>query len=106
MSEAVEKKVWTLDGEKKETTTQLDFSRPDALLDSCWLGRSVTYAKDHEGLTTDTAAEAATALGDDDSHNNDYKPHMGAGATLNQGWGFGSCAWNNMPSVCQMSELP
>ncbi|XP_057502599.1 transcription factor GAMYB-like [Actinidia eriantha] len=106
MLEAVEQKVWTLDGEKKETATQLDFSRPDALLDSCWLGQSVTYANDQEGVTTDAAAEAAMALGDDDSRNNDYKPHMGAGTALNQGWGFGSCAWNNMPSVCQMSELP
>ncbi|GFY94743.1 myb domain protein 65 [Actinidia rufa] len=106
MLEAAEQKVWTLDGEKNETATQLDFSRPDALLDSCWLGQSVTYANDQEGVTTDAAAEAATALGDDDSRNNDYKPHMGTGTALNQGWGFGSCAWNNMPSVCQMSELP
>ena len=104
MSEAVEQKTWALDGEKKETAARLDFFRPDALLGSCWLGQSVTYAKDQGGVTTD--ADAAAALGDDDSRNNDYKPHMGAGTTLNQGWGFGSCAWNNMPSVCQMSELP
>ncbi|KAI8021617.1 Transcription factor GAMYB [Camellia lanceoleosa] len=91
--------TWTMDGETKETVTQLDFSRPDALLGSCWLGQSVACAKD-QGIGTDARA---VALGDD--LGNDYK-HMAAGTALSPGWGFVSCSWNNMPAVCQMSELP
>ncbi|KAL6989768.1 hypothetical protein U1Q18_015519 [Sarracenia purpurea var. burkii] len=100
MSEVVEQ-TWTLDGEKKEAATQLDFSRPDTLLGSCWLGQSVAYAKD-QGVTTSAAAASAVA----DDLGTDYKHMSAAGTVLNQGLGFGSCTWNNMPAVCHMSELP
>ncbi|KAK9283785.1 hypothetical protein L1049_012037 [Liquidambar formosana] len=91
--------VWTSDGEK-EISTQLDFSRPDALLGSDWFEQSTGCVKD-QAIMTDAIA---SLLGDD--FGNNYKL-MGSGpSTSSQGWGFGSCAWNNMPAVCQMSELP
>ncbi|KAA8519265.1 hypothetical protein F0562_013521 [Nyssa sinensis] len=90
--------AWTLDRENREISTQLDFSRPDALLGSCWFDQSVAYAKD-QGITTDAIAVLLVDdLGSD--HN-----QMAAGTTSSQGWGLGSCAWNNMPAVCQISEL-
>ena len=46
----------------------------------------------------------ATLLGDDLS--SEYKNMAAATSISNQAWGLGSCAWNNMPAVCQMSELP
>ncbi|KAA8514767.1 hypothetical protein F0562_017946 [Nyssa sinensis] len=95
-SEPVEE-AWTIDGEKEGSATQVDFSRPDALLGSCWLEQSVACAKD-QSITTDAIA----ALLGDDLHN-DYK-NMAAGTTSSQGWGLGSCGWNNMVSVYQMSE--
>ncbi|KAJ4831034.1 hypothetical protein Tsubulata_029339 [Turnera subulata] len=89
---------WLADGEK-QTPTRLDATRPDALLASDWLEQGSSYGKDQVVMTD----AIATLLGDDLS--NDYK-QMAGGSTSSQGWGLGSCAWNNMPAVCQMSELP
>ncbi|WCJ39249.1 myb domain protein 33 [Euphorbia peplus] len=85
---------------EEEINIQLDLTRPDALLAADWLGHGSGYIKDQVTMTDNIA----TLLGDDLS--SDYK-QMSAGASApNQGWGLGSCAWNVMPAVCQMSELP
>ncbi|XP_077241514.1 transcription factor GAMYB-like isoform X2 [Tasmannia lanceolata] len=85
--------VSTPEGGEKEISTRLDFSRPDALLGGDWFDQNSECAKD-----------LAALLGDDFC--NDYK-HVASGtSTLSQEWELDSCAWNNMPSVCQMSELP
>lgn len=90
--------TWTADREK-ESYTQLDITRPDALLDSDWLEHDSGYGKDQVIMTE----AIATLLGDDLS--SEYK-QMAAGASTDHGWGLGSCSWNNVPAVCQMSELP
>ncbi|KAH8512636.1 hypothetical protein H0E87_006063 [Populus deltoides] len=90
--------TWTADREK-ESYTQLDITRPDALLDSDWLEHDSGYGKDQVIMTE----AIATLLGDDLS--SEYK-QMAAGASTDHGWGLDSCSWNNMPAVCQMSELP
>ncbi|XP_060675681.1 transcription factor GAMYB isoform X2 [Ziziphus jujuba] len=65
-----------------------------------WLEQSSGCMKE-QSIMTDAIA---TLLGDDLA--TDYK-HMAAGSsTSSQGWGLGSCAWNNMPAVCQMSDQP
>ncbi|CAK9142143.1 unnamed protein product [Ilex paraguariensis] len=92
--------IWTLDEDTKQNSTQLDFSRPDALLGSCWLEQGVACAKD-QGVTTDAIT---TLLGDD--LGSDFKNMTPGTSSSSQGWGFGSCSWNNMPAVCQMTELP
>ncbi|XP_059649305.1 transcription factor GAMYB-like [Cornus florida] len=97
-SEPVDK-AWTLDEESKKNLTQLDLSRPDALLGSCWLEQRFVCAKD-QGIMTDAIA---AILGDDLANNH---KHLAAASASNQAWRFGSCTWNNMPAVCQMSELP
>lgn len=93
--------AWTSDREEETTARLLSFSQPDALLGADWLeqgARTITTGciKDQSTITT--------FLNDD--FDTDYK-HMGAEtSTSNQGWGLNSCAWNNMPAVCQMSDLP
>lgn len=97
--------VWTPDGEK-EISTRLDTSRPDALLGSDWLEQSNGGCVKEQGVMTDAIA---ALLGHDCG--SDYK-HMASGSGTSalsqqgQGWGLGSCAWNNMPAACQMFELP
>lgn len=91
--------VWTPDGEK-ETSTQLDFSRPDVLLGSNWIDQSTGGPKDQAMMN-----DAVASLFSDDFGNN-YKNMASGTPTSNQGWGLGCCAWNNLPPVCQMSELP
>jgi myb proto-oncogene protein len=90
--------AWTPEKEK-QTSPPVDYTRPDALLGSDWL-EPITGFKD-QSIMTDAIA---SLLGEDLA--NDYK-HMSSGtSTSNQGWGLGSCPWNNMPAVCQMSDLP
>ncbi|KAK1578204.1 hypothetical protein Q3G72_028437 [Acer saccharum] len=85
---------------EKGTTSLFDDNQPDALLASDWLEYGSSYVKDPTIMTD----AIASLLGDD--LGNEYK-HMATGtSTSSQGWGFGSCAWNNMPAVCQISELP
>lgn len=81
------------DGGDKEISTQLDFPTPDALLGSDCFDQSSDYAK-----------ELAALLSED--FGGEFKHLASAASTTSQGWGFGSCAWNNMPAACQMSELP
>ncbi|KAG6787804.1 hypothetical protein POTOM_003849 [Populus tomentosa] len=90
--------TWTADREK-ESSTWLDITSPDALLDSGWLEHDSAHGKD-QVIVTDAMA---TLLCDDSS--SEYK-QMAAGASVNHGWGHGSCSWNNMPAVYQMHELP
>ncbi|KAJ6346830.1 hypothetical protein OIU76_003500 [Salix suchowensis] len=99
--------TWTPDREK-ESYTHLNITRPDALLDSDWLEHDSGYGKDQVIMTEAIAA----LLGDDLSSeykqmdlSSEYK-QMDAGASTGHGWGPGSCSWNNMPAVCQMSEFP
>ncbi|KAJ6703001.1 TRANSCRIPTION FACTOR putative-RELATED [Salix viminalis] len=108
--------TWTPDREK-ESYTHLNITRPDALLDSDWLEHDSGYGKDQVIMTEAIAA----LLGDDLSSeykqmdlSSEYKQmdlsseykQMDAGASTGHGWGPGSCSWNNMPAVCQMSEFP
>nr|AZQ26520.1 transcription factor GAMYB-like isoform X1 [Populus tomentosa] len=90
--------TWTADREK-ESSTWLDITSPDALLDSGWLEHDSAHGKD-QVIVTDAMA---TLLCDDSS--SEYK-QMAAGASVNHGWGHSSCSWNNMPAVYQMYELP
>jgi myb proto-oncogene protein len=90
--------TWTADREK-ESSTWLDITSPDALLDSDWLEHDSAYRKD-QVIVTDAMG---TLLCDDSS--SEYK-QMAAGASVNHGWGHSSCSWNNMPAVYQMYELP
>lgn len=85
---------------QNEAPIRLDSCHPDTLLASNWLEQGSGYDKD-QTIMTDSIA---TLLGDDLS--SEYK-NMAAGTSISsQAWGLGSCAWNNMPAVCQMSELP
>ncbi|CAN0862834.1 Transcription factor MYB33 [Linum grandiflorum] len=77
---------------ERERDTTVDMTRPDALFDSDWLEQG-SGVKDQVVMTDAIAA----LLGDDLS--SEYKQMAGAGT-------LGSCAWNNMPAVRQMSELP
>ncbi|KAF2300869.1 hypothetical protein GH714_017933 [Hevea brasiliensis] len=88
--------AWSPEREK-ETTNRLDITRPDALLASDWLEQGSGYIKDQVIITDNIV----TLLGDDLS--SDYKQMSAGASTSNQGWGLSSCAWNNMPAVCQMS---
>lgn len=89
--------AWTPEG--KEEPTRFNITQPDILLASDWLEQNSGHVKD-PGMVSDALANL---LGDD--LGNEYK-QMAAGGSSGQGWGLGSCAWNNMPAVCQMTELP
>ncbi|KAG4201548.1 hypothetical protein ERO13_A05G284900v2 [Gossypium hirsutum] len=85
---------------QKEAPIRLDSSRPDTLLASNWLEQGSGYDKD-QAILTDAIS---SLLGDD--LRSEYK-NMAEGTSISsQAWGLDSCAWNNMPAVCQMSELP
>ncbi|RVW93961.1 Transcription factor MYB65 [Vitis vinifera] len=73
--------VWTPDGEK-ETSTQLDFSRPDVLLGSNWIDQSTGGPKDQAMMN-----DAVASLFSDDFGNN-YKNMASGTPTSNQGWGL------------------
>ncbi|KAK8496632.1 hypothetical protein V6N12_063892, partial [Hibiscus sabdariffa] len=84
---------------ENEAPIQLD-GWCDTLLASNWLEQDYGYHKD-QAIMTDSMA---TLLGNDVS--SEYR-NMAAGTSIsNQAWALGSCAWNNMPAVCQMPELP
>ncbi|KAK9124948.1 hypothetical protein Scep_013794 [Stephania cephalantha] len=86
------------DGSQQEKP-QISLSRPDALFDAGWFEQSSECSKEQSAVTDPIAA----FLGDDC-----YGAYKVSGGTSmgSQGWGIGSCPWNNMPAVCQMSELP
>lgn len=77
-----------------------DFLRPDALLGSDWLLESSQMAKDR----TDMNNALATLLGDGCC--GEHKPLPTENSSFSGGLGLDSYPWNNMPRVCQMSELP
>lgn len=81
----------------KGTSSLFDVNHSDSLLASDWLDHGSSYVKEPIIMTD----AIASLLGDD--LGNEYKQMT---PTSSQGWGFGSCAWNNMPAVCQISELP
>lgn len=91
--------IWTPD-RGKVSTDLYDITQSDALLSSDWLEQGSSYAKNPTVMND----AIATLFGDD--LGNEYKQMTTGTSTVSQGWGFGSCAWNNMPPVCQMSELP
>lgn len=90
--------AWTPDREKE--SSNLYVSQPDALLASDWFEHGSSYVKDPIVMND----AIATLLGDD--LRSEYKQISTGTSAPSQGWGFSSCAWNNMPAVCQMSELP
>ncbi|KAB5573050.1 hypothetical protein DKX38_000244 [Salix brachista] len=90
--------IWTADREN-ESSTWLDITFPDALLDSDWLEHDSACGKG-QVIVNDAMG---TLLGDD--LGNEYK-QMAAGASVSHGWGHSSCSWNSMPAVYQMYELP
>ncbi|GAA0140648.1 DNA-binding transcription factor [Lithospermum erythrorhizon] len=75
------------DGEKKEST-EVNYSRPDAILGSCWLGHTTSCSKG-QGIIT---ADIAELLGDDLS--NDFRNTATGTSTPVNCFGFGSCSWN------------
>ncbi|CAI9781688.1 unnamed protein product [Fraxinus pennsylvanica] len=86
---------WILDEESRENLNQLHFSRPDALLGSCWIEQSAFCSKEHGTVTDDITA----LLGDDlGTEVKDTNPGTSA---LGSEWGL---TWNNMPAVYQISE--
>ncbi|CAN1814590.1 Transcription factor MYB33 [Linum perenne] len=93
----------TPERERDATANPVDITRPDALFDSDWIEQrsGSNYVKDQVVMT-----DAITALLGDDL-GSEYKQMAGAGTLApSQGWVLGSCPWNNMPAVRQMSELP
>ncbi|KAJ0100777.1 hypothetical protein Patl1_05757 [Pistacia atlantica] len=84
--------TWTPD-RGKESTNLYDISQADALLSSDWLGQGSAYVKNPTVMTD----AIANLLGDD--LGSEYKQMTTGTSTASQGWGFGSCAWNNMPAV-------
>ncbi|KAJ6392962.1 hypothetical protein OIU77_022441 [Salix suchowensis] len=90
--------IWTADREN-ESSTWLDITFPDALLDSDWLEHDSACGKG-QVIVNDAMG---TLLGDD--LGNEYK-QMAAGASVSHGWGHSSCSWDSMPTVYQMYELP
>ncbi|MQM17573.1 hypothetical protein Taro_050544, partial [Colocasia esculenta] len=91
-------------------TPQHGFCRPDALLGSDWCPGS---SKDH---TTVSDAVVTSPLGVDDAIisflgedlcGEYWRVPAGPSSAFGQGLeAFSACPWNNMPPVCQMSELP
>ncbi|KAE8686290.1 Transcription factor GAMYB [Hibiscus syriacus] len=85
---------------KNKSPIRLDSCCHDTLLASSWLEQGCGYDKDQTVMTN----SIATLLGDDLSSED---KNMAAGTSISsQAWGRDSCAWNSMPAVCQMSELP
>lgn len=84
---------------KHEIPAHCDLMRPDALLASDWFGLGSGSLKDQSTVSD----SMVSLLGDDLC--NDYKQSIGT-CTSDQEWRLNSCAWNNMPSACQMPELP
>ena len=90
--------VWTPDS-GNQITSLLNFSQPDFLLGSDW------YEQCSGNDRNQSIFYDATSMFLDDQSATDYK-HMTAGTSNpSQVREFGSCAWNNMPAVCQVSDL-
>ncbi|KAI5421016.1 transcription factor MYB65 isoform X1 [Lathyrus oleraceus] len=91
--------VWSPDSENY-ITSLLNDTRPDLVLDSDWYEPCSGHDK-NQSIVTD-----ATSMFQEDQLATDYK-HMTAAGTSNpsQVWEFSSFGWNNMPAVCQVSDL-
>lgn len=78
----------------------LNNSRPDFVLDSDWY-EPCSGLGNNQAIATD-----ATSMFQEDQLATDFK-HMTAAATSNpsQVWELSSFGWNNMPAVCQVSDL-
>ncbi|MBA0781147.1 hypothetical protein Gotri_002102 [Gossypium trilobum] len=85
---------------EKEAPIWSDGRCPDILLASNWLEQGSGYDKD-ETIMIDAIA---TLLSDDLS--SEYTSMLAGTSVSSQAWEPSCCAWNNMPAVCQMSELP
>lgn len=92
-------KVLTPNSEN-QTMSMLNITRPDVLLASDWLEQGSGCGK-NQAIMTDSIA---TLLGDDLTTS--YMHMTAETSTFSQVWGLDSCTWNNMPAVCQMSDLP
>ncbi|MBA0726007.1 hypothetical protein Golax_001863 [Gossypium laxum] len=85
---------------EKEAPIWSDGRCPDILLASNWLEQDSGYDKDQ----TIMIDAIATLLSDDLS--SEYTSMLAGTSVSSQAWEPSWCAWNNMPAVCQMSELP
>lgn len=87
---------------QQDIPTRCDYTRPDAMLASSdWFGLQSGHFKGQAPMTDCMAA----LLGDDLT--SDYKQTAEAYLSPDhQGQRIGFYAWNNMPAVCQVSELP
>ncbi|KAG9147754.1 hypothetical protein Leryth_018808 [Lithospermum erythrorhizon] len=79
---------WDFDEGEKESSTELNYLRPDAILGSCWLGESTSCRKG-QGTMTDVIA---TLLGDNKS--TDFRNTASGTSTPVNSFGFGSCPCN------------
>ncbi|KAK2354253.1 transcription factor MYB33 [Trifolium repens] len=89
--------VWTPDSEN-QTTSLLNFSRPDFLLASGWY-------EPYSGHDKNQSMTGATSMFFEDQLATDYKHTTAGTSNPSQVWEFGSLAWNNMPAVYQISDL-
>ncbi|KAK4285278.1 hypothetical protein QN277_002003 [Acacia crassicarpa] len=80
--------------------SMLDMPRPDVLLDSDWYELGPAFTKNQ----VDVNNSRATLIGGDDLGSG-FK-YMSEEISSGQVWNLDSCTWNNMPAVCQMSDLP
>ncbi|TYH20614.1 hypothetical protein ES288_A05G444200v1 [Gossypium darwinii] len=85
---------------EKEAPIWSDSRCPDTLFASNWLEQGSGYDKDQ----TIMIDAIATLLGDDLS--SEYRSMLAGTSVSSQAWEPSWCAWNNMPAVCQMTELP
>ncbi|XP_017612628.1 transcription factor MYB33-like isoform X2 [Gossypium arboreum] len=85
---------------EKEAPIWSDGRCPDTLFASNWLEQGSGYDKDQ----TIMIDAIATLLGDDLS--SEYRSMLAGTSVSSQAWEPSWCAWNNMPAVCQMTELP
>jgi myb proto-oncogene protein len=89
--------VWTPDSEN-QTTSLLNFSRPDFLLASGWY-------EPYSGHDKNQSMTGATSMFFEDQLATDYKHTTAGTSNPSQVWEFGSLAWNNMPAVYHISDL-
>lgn len=75
--------------EKKDVSCQLEYLRPDALLDSFWFGHRIGRSQD-QLITEDVGA----LLGEDPSH--EYKQEGAFPSESNQSFGPDSSSWDNI----------
>ncbi|XP_028790117.1 transcription factor MYB33-like [Neltuma alba] len=81
--------------------SMLNIPQPDALLASDWYEQAPALINNH----ADTNDSIATLISGDDVAT-DYNYISAEISSPSQVWGLDSCTWNNMPGVCQMSDLP